>query len=160
MCRCCNTCPFLEENTGKPNPEGHENSKANQDWYSDENLLRIWKEICNGEVLQCHSFDPEAASYGGTNAKGGKRIICLGSLALVFTHINHFGELFEKNRKTAYAKYKKQSEFPMSREALSIYVSYIQFGTTSLLGGLKVPNSIKETRKLRIAWEDELLKAI
>lgn len=75
----CKTCPFLRANFGKPNPDGYDpkeaaansNSQNFYDWYSEKNLVRIWRDgITKGEVLMCHASDPNAETYGG---KAGKK---------------------------------------------------------------------------------------
>lgn len=105
--RACKTCPFLTANHGKPNPEGveilrAENGEGLTDWYSEENLRRLWMNgLRHGEGMICHSTDPTASSYGGKDARKGVQKPCTGSLIAVFKHIKYLETILKENKHSA-----------------------------------------------------------
>ena len=76
----CKTCPFLRSNQGKRTAGG---------FYSRRNLQRMWARIRQGELLICHSTDPEAWVTGSPTCpkkgqiKPGNEQACRGALYMV-----------------------------------------------------------------------------
>lgn len=75
----CKGCPFLRSNHGKKTAEG---------FYTVKNLRRLWSGVRTGEIMICHSTDPNAHETGspahpkpGQIKKGNERV-CLGALFL------------------------------------------------------------------------------
>lgn len=96
--RPCGTCPWRPENHGAENPEGweetnqqiqEEHGESLEDWYSEENLRRLWEGLRTGRApgMICHATDPNADDYGGDPAKEGHERYCTGALILQMRHL-------------------------------------------------------------------------
>jgi hypothetical protein len=163
----CATCPFLRANFGKPSPPGYDPRKAEEahggkffDWYSLDNLRRLWREgLSRGEAMICHASDPNASAYGGTDAAPGREKICTGALVVVFRHLK-FVEftLQEKPRVEAMRLYRAASKYPMTRDGLIAWAMKIQYGRTDLFGGLPLPLALspEALEGCGLPWRDEL----
>jgi hypothetical protein len=75
----CKGCPFLRANQGLPTKEG---------FYTVKNLRRLWSGVRTGEIMICHSTDPNAHETGSPahpkpgQIKPGSERVCLGALFL------------------------------------------------------------------------------
>lgn len=141
----CKTCPFLVENWGKPNPNGFTKEEAEarneeknyHDWYTPENLKRLWGGTKEAEILICHSTDPGARDYGGWEIKPGVEQICLGQAVLAFQEIK-LAEACNYDLR----EYRRRSNSPMRREVLHAWAMRFALGRTDLFGGLPIPTHI------------------
>ena len=146
----CATCPFLTKNHGRENPNGFTEKKKNDksliDWYDSRNLTRLWRDgIRKGEAMLCHSSDPEAAKYGGTNAKKGHEKLCTGSVILVYKHLKFLERTIKKleNPKLVQQLYRaKAGKYPMTKEGQAIWLWNFAIGKTNVFNGLIVPKII------------------
>lgn len=156
--KCCKTCPFLAINAGKPNPNGWQPEDDQHDWYSDKNLKRLWEGIRRGEVMICHSSDPNADSYGGNASKPGSERPCTGAVLLTMLHMNRYGELLDKSKSTAYREYQKLTGKPITKRGMEAHLMMNMLGRTGLFGGAPIPQSISEDREFRVVWRDEIIE--
>ena len=145
---CCKTCGCLKENLDNPSPEG-----SGIEWYSQENIDRLWAEARNsGDFLICHSTDPNAPDYGGKqNIKKGKETACLGITLWIYMHITVFGA--QANCK--YPKYRKlvgkevsMDQQAMAKAALNMHMSTTGLSKNGPFRGLLIPTSIQEEREI------------
>lgn len=173
--RPCGTCPWLAKNFNKPNPPGFNQIKAEakangdkskyHDWYSLENLKRLWsKGLRHGEKMICHSADPNAADYGGVNAKVEPKI-CLGAAIIAFLHIKHIESLIKKNLSPAMVQklYKTKSDYPMSKHGQISWAFDISIGAVTNDYGMptktKIPRVIdsEAIQSIKLPWRDEIV---
>lgn len=163
----CATCPFLKANLGKPNPDGFDPRSAEArhggrfyDWYSPENLRRLWTGgIRKGEVMICHATDPGAAAYGGKAAAPGGERPCIGSLAIVMRHLKYIETLIGakgKPRDWTKAYHDAAGPYPLTREGMFAWAMMISAGRTDLFGGLVIPASLSAdaVEACGVPWND------
>lgn len=165
----CATCPFVRANFGRPNPSGYDPRTAEckhgrdfYDWYSPENLRRLWTSgIRNGEVMICHATDPGAAEYGGKAAAPGNERPCIGSLAIVLLHMKYIERLVEegktKNWKNVYQE--AAGAYPLTQEGMFAWAMMISAGRTDLFGGMKIPASLsaEAVEACGVPWDDRIV---
>lgn len=137
MCRtsCCNSCGFHKSNVGKTR------QGIDVNWYSQENLDRLWDALkMSGHWLICHSTDPAAHTYGGDKGiKKGKEQVCIGAQWLVYMHIKIMEHFDFK-----YGAYVKAvgKNVAMSQRALCEMTFDMAIGQSSIFGGAKLAKSI------------------
>lgn len=103
----CPTCPWRVSNHGRPKPDFLQVEEG-IDPFSKKNLLRLWKGIRTGEVMNCHAKD---TSQGGS---GDGQTFCYGALGLVI----HEMVLCSKDKK-AYRALRKGNA--MTRDGLLVW---------------------------------------
>jgi hypothetical protein len=149
----CATCPFLKSNFGKPSPEGFDPRRATAqhgrrfyDWYSLENLRRLWNGgIRKGEVMICHATDPGAEVYGGKSAAPGNERPCLGSIAVVIRHLKFIEGLIKEGRQpNEWPKLYRAAAgpYPLTKAGMFAWAMMVNTGRTDLLGGMPIPESL------------------
>lgn len=166
----CGTCPFLTKNLGRSNPSGFEQMKAERsdaefdptNWYSEKNLTRLWRDgLRKGEAMLCHSSDPNAANYGGTNAKQGGEKLCTGAVLLVFLHIKQLERLIAQNLKPSEVQkqYRAFSKYPMTKDGQVSWVMNFAIGRTDLFGGLPIKRNIAASlvNEISVPWFDSII---
>jgi hypothetical protein len=155
----CATCPFKRENFGKPNPEEDHGGKF-FDWYSTENLRRLWRGgLSKGEAMICHATDPHASAYGGRDAAPGLERICTGALVVIYRHLKFVEHLLQDlKRGEAMKLYRAASLYPMTRDGLLSWAWNIAHGRTDLIGGLPLPLALSQEAldSCGVPWRDEL----
>ena len=166
--RPCGTCPWLTSNHGRNNPENLEKLKQEQpdfdwyDWYSVKNLKRLWRQLSQGEVMACHSSDPNASEYGGKDAKNSEIRLCLGAVALVYKHIEYIQNFLNKGWKGANVNvlYRRAAgDFPLTKRGQSEWVMMFAIGRTDFTGGLEIPREIdsKSYELVSVPWNDSIV---
>jgi hypothetical protein len=172
----CATCPFLRGNFGRPNPEGYDPKRAEAEnpgqrfynWYSEENLRRLWLGIRGGEALICHATDAGAYCYGGKPAAPGCERPCTGALAVILLHLKFVESFVHANpaatpAATMRAYRAAAGRFPMSREGLFAWTLQINSGRAggNLLGvgGLVIPASVSSetVAACGVPWLDSIV---
>lgn len=158
--KCCGGCPFKKSNFGKetPNPE-----LTDYDWYSEENMKRLWDGLRDGEDMVCHSSDPDSVEYGSECKIKDSHTphLCYGALLVIFRHAKAFEKMLNEHPDspdTAYKNYVRQcgSEKPMTMRGLTEFIMKVNFGRTSLLGGLPMPKNIKDDDAVGLPWVDRV----
>lgn len=167
----CATCPFLTKNFGRENPAGFNILRARAkakgekllDWYSDKNLIRLWREgLRKGEAMLCHSSDSNASAYGGFNASEGHEKICTGALLAVFLHIKYLEKLIldQLNRREVQELYRMAAgKYPLTKKGQSVWVMNFAFGRVGYPYGLKIPPNIEGAagKEISVPWEDTII---
>lgn len=108
--RACASCPMRSANFGKPNPGDWTADDDRLDWYTLENIERVWTGTqTEAALLQCHCTVGDHAPHVGKTAKPGKVALCYGHLFLASQHVSLFGEILEAARKHGVDLTPKQS---------------------------------------------------
>jgi len=81
----CDSCPFRKKNHFQPNPEWMIPGDI-QNWYDEANLRRCWDGVRSGEMMNCHSTDPEQSSRV---PEGTKIWACSGAVGYVYAELNN-----------------------------------------------------------------------
>lgn len=137
---CCNSCAFLEENKDKPNKILRECD--NMEWYSQENLDRLWRDARKyGQFLSCHSTDP---TYIGEKSK--KFLACTGFTMAVFMHVKIL-----EGVDVDYHKYVEivGTDNAIPFKAMGELAFSLVTKRADLLGKMKIPDEISEVRQMR-----------
>jgi hypothetical protein len=139
---------------GKPNPPGYDEEMGPEalEWYSPDNLRRVWDGLRDGEAMTCHQTDLQAKFVHQGEPETPS--MCMGAFAVQAAHLQYFSTVVDMDstpKKRAMKIYqKKAGEMPMTEDGLTGIAMGIHVGVTSLLGGLRVP------REIDLQWYDDL----
>ena len=156
--KCCNTCPFLKENFGKPTPNP-DAENIEHDWYTEDNMRRVFEGIAGGDPMICHSTDIDSKDYGfNAKIKPGKEKYCTGALIIQFRHIKIFERIGLENEDMGadeiYRLYLQEAgDNAMTLRGIREVVMYLAIGRTSPIGGLYIPASTGEEREVCLQWD-------
>lgn len=127
--RVCAACPWRVENHDKPHPD---------DWYSKENLFRLWTGLREGERMTCHPTDPKnpAATAGPAAAPDGADFHeCAGAHAILQRELVLYEEVG-----CDYDAYVAATEAPaVTLVGLASYAEWVTFIGTSWGSPVPVP---------------------
>lgn len=145
--KCCNTCPFLIENYGRPNPEfANMDQSEVKEWFSQKNISSIAEGLRDGGILVCHSSDKNGQRYGSVNAKETK--VCIGAVISIFQEIDAYSKEIKKdgNPEKAHTRYKEGREHAMTLRGIQEWIWRFTLGRVGLFDKTPIPLESEEER--------------
>jgi hypothetical protein len=107
----CATCPWSVKNQQKPP------AHMPEEWFSKKRRKELWEDLRKGDIMGCHSTIDDNEHNGVPHPEHGT-LPCVGSAALQFTELNHYGKISEEGGTWAdyVANAKDRGVKPMTKE--------------------------------------------
>lgn len=132
----CAQCPWRLENQGKDHP---------YDFYTEENLKRLWDQVRNGGKMQsCHLTDPSHPDHLAVGTKPDAKIQeCPGSVILIMREFAKMADAegtIDDDTVLRYIKERSETQGGLTKDGIFYWVvQRLTWGGKPFLGGPVLP---------------------